>query len=128
MAKQKPSDGTLVLLKVSRGVTYFAYFYAVVASVFLSIGFLLQLFGANPSAGFSQFIYKGAYEFLKPFRNIFPGHQVSDTSYFNSAALFAIFIYFLVAVAIHSLIAYLTSKMVKHEAELQEDLDSPTAK
>lgn len=123
MAKNKPSDGTLVLIKVSRAITYIAYAYAIVASVFLSIAFVLQLFGANPSAGFAQFVYKVAYEFLKPFREIFPGHQVSDTSYFNASALFAIIVYFLAALAIHSLIAYITAKMVKHEMELQQELD-----
>lgn len=123
MAKNKPSDATLVFIKISRILTYIVYGYSIVASTFLALGFALQLFGANYNTGFVQFVYKVAYEFLKPFRGIFPGHQVSDTSYFNSSALFAILMYMLLAVALHSLIAYITSKMVKHQAELDEAAD-----
>ena len=92
----------------------------IVAVVFLSIGFVLLLFGANPDVGFTQFIYKVAAEFLQPFRGIFPSHKVGETGYFSTSALFAIIIYMLVALAINALISYITAKMVKHENELEE--------
>lgn len=118
--KNKPSDTTLVFIKISRVVTYIVYAFAIIANVFLLLAFVMQLFGANYSTPFVQFVYKVAYEFLKPFRGIFPGHQVSDTSYFNSSALFAIVMYFLFAMALHGLISWITAKMVQHEQELQE--------
>lgn len=115
MAQQKNSDATLAFIKVSRFSVYVVYAYSLVASTFLTLAFILQLFGANYNTQFVQFVYKIAYEFLKPFRGIFPGHQVSDTSYFNSSALFAIVMYLVFAVAIHALISYLTDKMVQHQ-------------
>lgn len=120
MAKNKPSDSTLVFIKISRGITYFIYGYSLVASTFLAIAFVLQLFGANYATPFVKFMYTGAYEFLKPFRGIFPGHEVSDTSYFNSSALFAIMMYLIFAAALHSLITYITAKMVAHQQELED--------
>ena len=123
MKKNKPSDSTLVFIKISRGITYFVYGYALVASTFLGIAFVLLLFGANQTTPFVQFIYKTATEFGQPFRGIFPTHPVGETGYFSSSALFAIAMYLIIAAALHSLIAYITAKMVVHEEELQKALD-----
>jgi uncharacterized protein YggT (Ycf19 family) len=121
MAKQQqPSDGTLVSIKIFRGVSYVVYAYALIASVFLGLGFVLLLFSANSSVPFVEFVYKVAAEFLQPFRGIFPVHQISETGYFSASALFAIMMYMILATAVQSLISYLTLKMTKHEVELQE--------
>lgn len=120
MAKTKVNDSTLTTLKITRVITYIVYVFSVIAVVFLTLGFVLQLFGANYSTPFVQFVYNGAYEFLRPFRGIFPGHQVSDTSYFNASALFAIVIYLILALSLHAFITYLVSKMTEHQAEIEE--------
>jgi len=120
MSNNKPSDPTLVFIKISRILSYFVYAYAVIASVFLSIGFVLLLFSANSTTPFVKFIYNGAAEFLQPFRGMFPPHQVTETGYFSASALFAIMMYLILAVALKSLISYITLKMVRHEQELQK--------
>lgn len=120
MAKQQQSDGTLVAIKVSRGVSYAVYAFAVIASLFLGLGFVLLLFSANPNVPFVEFVYKVAAEFLQPFRGIFPPHQISETGYFSASALFAIMMYLILATAVSSLISYLTLKMAKHQQELDE--------
>lgn len=118
--KPQPSDGTLVSIKIFRGISYVVYAYALIASVFLGIGFVLLLLGANANVPFVEFVYKVAAEFLQPFRGIFPVHQISETGYFSASALFAIMMYLIFAALLQSLISYLTLKMAKHEAELQE--------
>lgn len=118
--KQQPSDATLVSIKIFRGISYFVYAYALIASIFLGIGFVLLLLGANTTVPFVEFVYKVAAEFLQPFRGIFPVHQISETGYFSTSALFAIMMYLIFAAALQSLISYLTVKMVKHEKELEE--------
>ena len=123
MKKNKPTDTTLVFIKVSRVTTYIVYGYSLVASVFLGIAFVLLLFGANQTTPFVKFIYKTAAEFGQPFRGIFPTHPVGETGYFSSSALFAIVIYLIMAAALHALIVYITSKMVLHEQELQDAVD-----
>jgi uncharacterized protein YggT (Ycf19 family) len=115
---EKPSDGTLSIIKVARAVTYLVYAFAIIAIVFLGLGFFLLLFGANTTVPFVQFVYNIAGEFLEPFRGIFPPHQVTDSGYFSAAGLFAIVMYSLGAAALHALINYVTLKQVTHENEL----------
>ena len=114
---------TLVFIKGSRVLTYLVYAYALTASVFLAIGFFLLLFSANPSTPFVEFIYKTASHFLEPFRGIFPAKSVSETGYFSASALFAILMYLLLALLMHALINYITSKMVAYENDVQEEKD-----
>lgn len=118
--KQQPSDGTILSLKIFRGISYVVYAYVFLATIFLALGFVLLLFGANATVPFVEFVYKVAAEFLQPFRGIFPVHQISETGYFSASALFAIMMYMIFASGLQSLISYLTVKMVRHEAELVE--------
>lgn len=116
----KPSDSKLNFIKVARALTYLVYAYALIAIFFLCLGFILLLFGANTDSSFVTFVYDIAAKFLEPFRGIFPLHQITDRSYFSASGLFAIIMYTLFAVAVHSLISYITVKQVKHETELAE--------
>jgi hypothetical protein len=71
--------------------------------------FLLRLFGANPSAGFTDFIYTLSYPFRAPFQAVFSSTQVSG-SVFEWTTLLAMIVYWLVALAIIKLL--LMSKSV----------------
>lgn len=115
---QKPSDSKLNLLKFARILVYFVYAYLVIAVSFLITGFFLLLLGASQSASFVDFVYRIAAEFLQPFRGMFPPHQITDNAYFSAAGLFAIIMYGLFAVAVHSLISWLTLKQAQHQEEL----------
>jgi uncharacterized protein YggT (Ycf19 family) len=117
-----------IYIKFARGVTWFAYGFAIVAVFFLILGFFLLLFGANYTTPFVQFIYKGATAFLQPFREIFPTHQISETSYFNASALFASLMYALFAMACHSFINFLTSKIEKYSPPEPEVTPAPAGK
>lgn len=116
----KPSDGKLSFIKVTRALIYLVYFFAVTAIVFLVLGFFLLLFGANSDTAFVRFVYNIAIEFLQPFRGIFPPKQITETSYFSASALFAIIMYSFFAAALHGLISYITLKQANHENELIE--------
>lgn len=113
------SDPTLIFIKGSRVLTYFVYAYALTASGFLATGFFLLLFGANASTPFVEFVYQTSSFFLTPFREIFPVRSISETSYFSASALFAIIMYLLLALGMHTLINYLTMKMVGFQKQLQ---------
>lgn len=116
MANQ--SSNKLLSIKIARGVVYLVYAYVVVATVFLFLGFLLLLLGANPNASFVHYVYQVASNFLEPFRGMFPPHQITETSYFSAAGLFAIVFYSIVALFIHSLIDFITLKLQKAQYEL----------
>lgn len=115
---QKPTDSKLSLLKFARVLVYLVYAYLLVAVTFLITGFLLLLLGASQSSSFVDFVYRIAAEFLQPFRDMFPPHQITDSAYFSAAGLFAIIMYGLFAAAIHSLIGYITLKQTQHQTEL----------
>jgi len=89
----KNDYNALLFEKVARGVTYFGYGFSLLACLFLWLGFILLLFGANYATPFVQFVYNGAATFMQPFRDIFTTHQVSQTGYFDPSALFASLIY-----------------------------------
>lgn len=121
--KQQPeesADTKLLFIKTARALSYIVYGFMLIAVIFLTLGFVLLLFGANPEVGFTTFVYKVAAEFLQPFRGIFPAHSVGDTGYFSTSALFAIIVYMFAALGMNALISYVTAKMVKHEDELKQ--------
>jgi hypothetical protein len=64
--------------------------------VVLAFRFVLKLLGANPSAGFSKFIYAVSYIFAAPFLNVFNASTV-EGSIFEWTTLLAMFVYFLIA-------------------------------
>ena len=62
----------------------------------LIIRFILKLLGANPDAGFSNFIYDLSYIFAAPFLNVFRMTKV-DSSIFEWTTLLAMVVYYLIA-------------------------------
>jgi hypothetical protein len=67
--------------------------------VLLVFRFLLKLFGANPDAGFTSFIYGVTYVFAAPFLNVFNRTQVAG-SVFEWTSLLAMLVYWVIAVGI----------------------------
>ncbi len=67
-------------MRVGRIVALVASIWLLVDLVLLGIGFLLRLFGANPDAGFTDFVYRSLDRVMEPFRGIFPGAQVGTNS------------------------------------------------
>ena|SRR3989344_5658059 len=71
--------------------------------------FVLKFLGANPTAGFSSFIYGVTYPLAAPFLSVFDQTRVSGVI-FEWTTLLAMLVYFLVALAIVKL--FLMSKTV----------------
>lgn len=74
-----------------------AYFMIHVIAIFITIRFILMLFGANPDNAFAAFIYGLTWFFMAPFNTLFgPGAEpVYGVTVFNASALFAIAMYYL---------------------------------
>lgn len=66
---------------------------------FLAFRFVLKLLAANPTAGFSSFIYGVSYPFAIPFLNVFRVSRV-EGSIFEWTTLLAMLVYWLIAWAI----------------------------
>jgi len=67
--------------------------------VLLAFRFLLKLLGANPTAGFSQFIYGVTYVFAAPFLNVFRMSKVAG-SVVEWTTILAMLVYFIIALGI----------------------------
>jgi hypothetical protein len=106
-----------------RAVSYLVYFYLIVVEIILLIGFFLLLFGANPTAGFTQWAYRNLDRVMDPFRGIFSpielgttGNDVAAT--FDTSVLFAMIIYGIVALLFSVLIGWLSGRLEQiHAAE-----------
>jgi hypothetical protein len=72
-----------------------------VVQVVLALRFILRLIGANPSAGFTDFIYSLAAPLMAPFFNIVPNSRIeTSASIFEWNTLIAMVVYWLLAWAI----------------------------
>ncbi len=67
-----------------------------IIEVLFAFRFLLKLFGANPNAGFSSFVYGASYPFVAPFLGVFKINRV-EGSIFEWTTLLAMAVYALVA-------------------------------
>ena len=91
---------------VGRAIVWFVYAFALVAIVIATLAFVLQLFGADPSNAFAQWVYRSAARVTAPFRGIFPSHA-NGNSVLDVSLLFAIIMYALFAVFVSALIDYI---------------------
>jgi hypothetical protein len=62
----------------------------------LALRFILKLLGANPQAGFANFIYSASGPFLAPFNNLF-GNPASGNAVLELNTIVAIVVYMLLA-------------------------------
>jgi hypothetical protein len=120
-----------VILLIARAISYLVYAYLVVVEIILLLGFVLLLFGANPSAGFTEWVYRNLDRVMSPFRGIFTpielGAGGSDVpSIFETSVLFAMIVYGIVALAFSGLIGWLSGRLnqvTDAELELQRRAD-----
>jgi len=110
------STGRVAAL-VARFISYVAYVYIIFVEIILFLGFFLLLFGANQSSGFVEWAYRNLDRAMKPFRGIFTPIELGTTngnqieSVFDTSVLFAMIIYGIIGLLIHSLIQWLTYKV-----------------
>ena len=133
-------DERKVVLWVTRAVSYLIYFYLIVVEIILLIGFFLLLFGANPTAGFTEWAYRNLDRVMDPFRGIFSPIELGTTgndvpATFDTSVLFAMIIYGILALLLGAAIQWLSSRLnqihdveqynrtVAERAALQADID-----
>lgn len=61
--------------------------------------FILKLLGANPAAGFTQFIYGVTYPFVAPFLSVFRITRIEGST-FEWTTVLAMLVYWLIAMAV----------------------------
>src|SRR5262245_53932495 len=116
-----PSTKTIVI-KVCRALVWVVYAWVAITIVLLFLGFLLELFGADPSAGFVEFVYRSTARAMAPFRGIFEAVPLSDDSVLDVSILFAIIVYSFAALGLGMALEWVTGKL--RAAEDRERYDA----
>ena len=114
--------------RISRALILFVYGFAIACIVILAMAFFLQLFNANTTAPFVDWVYRAARRIMQPFRGIFPSVEGEQGSVFDVAMLFAMFMYGLLALGAHGLIAWIDRKIAAARYEsMWEPAATPAA-
>jgi uncharacterized protein YggT (Ycf19 family) len=101
---------------VSRALTWLVYAFAVVAIVFLATAFFLELFDANESTPFVEWVDRATKRLMQPFRGIFPAVEGESGSVFDASLLFGMFMYGLLAMGMHALLDWIDRRMLAARA------------
>jgi hypothetical protein len=109
-----------VVLMIAKAVSYLVYAYLIVVEIILLLGFFLLLFGANPTAGFTEWVYRNLDRVMSPFRGIFSPIELGTTgndvpAVFETSVVFAMIVYGIVALALSGLIQWLSRRL--HQVE-----------
>lgn len=91
----RPLNTTQDYLVGARVVKFLLY----LVEAFLALRFILRLIGANPGAGFTQFINRGSQPFMQPFLGLVPPTSVGGVV-IDWSILIAMLAYWLLAWAI----------------------------
>jgi len=103
-------------LKVGRALVWIMYVLVLLTAVLLSLAFLLRLFGANPGSAFVDWVYRNAELAMRPFRGIFPTHDIGGSAVVDLSLLFAALVYFVLALLFDIAVRWLTHRVQRREA------------
>ena len=106
------------LLKAARVVVWVIYAIVLLTAINLTLAFFLRLFGASPDAAFVEWVYRNAEEAMRPFRGIFPPHELGGTSVLDTSLLFGTVCYFVLALLIDAVVHWLSRKLLRQEREI----------
>jgi hypothetical protein len=97
-----------VVVKVARVLLWLVYIWVTITLVLLLLTFILELFGANPDAGFVEWVYRSVDTAMAPFRGIFKAIHLTSDSTLDTSVLFAMIVYGFVAIGLHVAIDWIT--------------------
>lgn len=104
-----------------RGTQIVWYILGILEAI-LAFRFVLKLLAANPTAGFSSFIYNISYPFATPFLNVFRVTRI-EGSVFEWTTLLAMLVYWLVAFGIIKLF-FMSKSVSTPEAAAKLDTEN----
>jgi uncharacterized protein YggT (Ycf19 family) len=109
-----------LVIKICRAIVWVFYAVVLINTILLTMAFLLELFGANPEAGFVDWVYRSTERAMRPFQEIFPPIEISDHSVLDTSLLFAIVIYLVLVVSLHALLNWLQRKLIEQDTKMRQ--------
>ena len=114
-------DPARIALIVAQVVVYALWAIVIAITLLLVTGFLLQLLGANPEAGFVDWVYRSTDEIMEPFRGVFEPRVIDDKSVFDPSMLLAAIVYLLVVLVLDvTVLRWLRGQTHKRDVEITE--------
>ena len=110
-------DAKWTTIWMARALAYVIYAYLIIVEILLLQGFLLRLFGADESAGYTQWAYDSLDRVMEPFRGIFTPIEFEGDSVLDTSILFAMVIYGIIAIALRALIDWLAFRLAKEQRD-----------
>lgn len=104
-----------IAIRVAQVVLGLVYLWVAVTLALLLLTFILLLFGANPEAGFVEWVYRSTERAMAPFRGIFEPIVLNDQSVLDTSVLFAMVVYTLVALGLHVAVEAVTRRLRAEE-------------
>lgn len=117
---QSQTGGQTSARPLYRGAQIVWYIYTIIA-VILGFRFILRLLGANPAAGFTDFVYTISWPLVAPFFNVFSQTRITSGSVFEWTTLLALLVYWVLAFVIVKL--FVISRPVS-QRDAQQKLNS----
>jgi uncharacterized protein YggT (Ycf19 family) len=116
-AEQAEKSPFPIFLKIGRVLVWIVYAIVLVNAILLTLAFMLRLFGANPDAGFVEWVYRSVDHAMRPFRGIFPTQEIGDNSVLDFSLLFAAIVYFVLALLLDLVLRWLTQRLYFRQQE-----------
>jgi uncharacterized protein YggT (Ycf19 family) len=116
-AEEAERSPLLPLLKVARAVVWAVYAIALAMAILLTVAFLLHLAGANPQSSFVEWVYRSTENAMRPFRGIFPTHDVGGSSVLDVSYLVAAIVYLVLALLVDGVHRWLTVRLHRRQRE-----------
>ena len=104
-------------LRFAKVLVWLVYAYFLITVIILTLAFFLQLFNASSDAAFTEWVYRSAQRAMEPFRGIFPSATADNGSVIDFAVLFAIIVYGIIAMLVHSGIEWIDRKIMQNRAD-----------
>ncbi len=103
---------------LAKGVSWLVLAYLVLVQIILFLGFILHLFGADPSSSFVQWAYRNLDSAMRPFRGIFQPIELGTTAgdveaTLETSILFAMIIYGILALAVSALVNWFSDRLLR---------------
>ena len=109
------TDETIeLLLRGAKALVMVVNVVVLITFAILTLGFFLHLAGASPEATFVDWIYRNTNRAMQPFRGMFPVRAIDDRSVFDASLLFAAAVYGFMAIGLHALVVFLSTKVRRY--------------
>jgi Na+-translocating ferredoxin:NAD+ oxidoreductase RnfA subunit len=113
-------DTKLTIGVMARALLWVVYAWLLVNLALLLAAFVLRLLGANPEAGFTEWVYRSVQRTMAPFRGIFEPLSISDQSVLDTSLLFAMIVYGFIALCLRAAVMWVSDWISDRRAKLED--------